>query len=159
MLACCSRLTTKWWQDDCIFKLLRKNKMIIFLWAKFFPKVLSKDFPLSHCSELARIDSHQTLTKENEFTLLVYASYGPCSNLLWNCCSRSFKLIIVVQSLSHVWLYDSMGCSIPGFPVLHHLLELTQTHVHHVGDATQPSCPPSSPFPPALNLSLHQGLT
>ena len=40
--------------------------------------------------------------------------------------SRSFKLIIVVQSLSHVWLYDSMGCNIPGFPLLHHLLELTQ---------------------------------
>ena len=40
----------------------------------------------------------------------------------------------------------------------HQLLELTQTHVHWVGDAIQPSQPPSSPSPPALNLSQHQGL-
>ena len=55
-------------------------------------------------------------------------------------------------------LCDSMDCSMPGFPVLHHLLELTQTHVHLVGDAIQPSCPLSSPSPPAFNLSQHQGL-
>ena len=41
----------------------------------------------------------------------------------------------------------------PGFPVLHHLPELAQTHVHWVGDATQPSHPLSSPSPPALNFS------
>ena len=51
-----------------------------------------------------------------------------------------------------------MDCSIPGFPVHHQLLELTQTHVHRVGDAIQPSHPLSSPSPPALNLSQHQGL-
>ena len=51
-------------------------------------------------------------------------------------------------------LCDSMDCSMPGFPVLHHLLELTQTHVHLVGDAIQPSCPLSSPSPPAFNLSV-----
>ena len=55
-------------------------------------------------------------------------------------------------------LCDSMDCSMPGFPVLHHLLELTQTHVHLVGDAIQPSCPLSSPSPPAFNLSQHQSL-
>ena len=37
------------------------------------------------------------------------------------------------------------GLSMPGFPVLHHLPELAQTHVHRVGDATQPSHPLSSP--------------
>ena len=46
----------------------------------------------------------------------------------------------------------------PGLPVHHHLLELTQTHVHQVGDAIQPSHPLSSPSPPALNLSQHQDL-
>ena len=51
-----------------------------------------------------------------------------------------------------------MDCSTPGFPVLLHLLELAQTHVHRVGDAIQPSHPLSSPSPPALNLSQHQGL-
>ena len=50
-----------------------------------------------------------------------------------------------------------MHCSTPGFPVLHCLLEFAQTHVHWVGDAIQPSYPLSSPSPPALNLSQHQG--
>ena len=50
-------------------------------------------------------------------------------------------------------LCDSMNCSMPGFPVLHYLLEFAQTHVRRVGDAIQPSHPLSSPSPPALNLS------
>ena len=44
----------------------------------------------------------------------------------------------------------------PGFPVLHHLLELTQTHAHRVGDAIQPSHSLSPPSPPALSLLQHQ---
>ena len=55
-------------------------------------------------------------------------------------------------------LCDPMNCSTPGFPVLHHLLELAQTHVHWVSDALQPSHPLSSPFPPALNLSQHRAV-
>ena len=51
-----------------------------------------------------------------------------------------------------------MNYSTPGLPVHHQLLESTQTHVHWVFDAIQPSHPLSSPFPPALNLSQHQGL-
>ena len=55
-------------------------------------------------------------------------------------------------------LCNPMDCSTPGLPVHHHLLELTQTHVHQVGDAIQPSHPLSSPSPPAPNPSQHQGL-
>ena len=55
-------------------------------------------------------------------------------------------------------LCDPMDHSTPGLPVHHQLLEFTQTHVHWVGDAIQPSHPLSSPSPPALNLSQHQGL-
>ena len=55
-------------------------------------------------------------------------------------------------------LCDPMNRSMPGLPVHHQLLESTQTHVHWVGDAIQPSHPLSSPSPPALNLSRHQGL-
>ena len=55
-------------------------------------------------------------------------------------------------------LCDPMDCSMPGLPVLHHLLELAQTHVHWVGDAIQPAHPLSSPSPLAFNLSQHQGL-
>ena len=51
-----------------------------------------------------------------------------------------------------------MNLSMPGLPVHHELLEFTKTHVHWVGDATQPSHPLLSPSPPALNLSHHQGL-
>ena len=50
-------------------------------------------------------------------------------------------------------------CSTPGLPVHHQLPEFTQTHVHQVSDAIQPSHPLSSPSPPALNPSQHQGLT
>ena len=55
-------------------------------------------------------------------------------------------------------LCDPMDCSTPGLPVHHPLPESTQTHFHWVGDATLPSCPLSSPLPPALNLSQRQGL-
>ena len=50
-----------------------------------------------------------------------------------------------------------MDCSTPGFPVHHQLPELAQTHVPQVGNAIQPSHPPSS-FSPAFNLAQHQGL-
>ena len=50
-------------------------------------------------------------------------------------------------------LCDPMNCSTPGFPVHHQLSELTQTHVHWVCDAIQPSHPLSSPSLPAFNLS------
>ena len=63
-----------------------------------------------------------------------------------------------VQLLSRVLtLCDPMNRSTPGLPVHHQLPEPTQTHVHQVGDAIQPSHPLSFPFPPALNLSQHQG--
>ena len=55
-------------------------------------------------------------------------------------------------------LCDPMNRSTPGLPVHHQLPEFTQTHVHRVSDAIQPSDPLSSPSPPALNLSQHQGL-
>ena len=55
-------------------------------------------------------------------------------------------------------LCDPMNRSTPGLPVHHQLLEFTQTHVHQVGDAIQPSHPLSSASPPAPNPSQHQGL-
>ena len=52
-----------------------------------------------------------------------------------------------------------MNRGMPGLPVHHQLPESTQTHVHRVGDAIQPSHPLSSPSPPTLNLSQHQCLS
>ena len=56
-----------------------------------------------------------------------------------------------------LWPHESG--STPGLPVYHQLPEFTQTHVHWVGDAIQPSHPLSSPSPPALNLSQHRGFS
>ena len=53
---------------------------------------------------------------------------------------------------------NPMDWSMPGYPVLHHLLELAQTYIHWVGDAIQLSHPLSSPSLPAFNLSQHQSL-
>ena len=55
-------------------------------------------------------------------------------------------------------LCDPMNRSTPGLPVHHQLPEFTQTYVHRVSDAIQPSHPPSSPSPPAPNPSQHQSL-
>ena len=53
---------------------------------------------------------------------------------------------------------NPMNCSTTGLPVHHQLPESTQTHIHWVSEAIQPSHPLSSPSPPALSLSQHQGL-
>ena len=74
----------------------------------------------------------------------------PAAVCLLCCCCSVTK--------SCLTLYNPMDCSTPGFPVLHHVPEFTQTHVHGIGDAIQPSHPLSSPSPPAFNLSQHQGL-
>ena len=56
-------------------------------------------------------------------------------------------------------LCDTVNRIMSDLPVHHQLLESTQTQVHQVGDAIQPSHPLSSPSPPSLNLSQHQGLS
>ena len=67
-------------------------------------------------------------------------------------------LIFSSVTQSHPTLCDPINCSTPGLSVHHQLPESTQTHVHWVGDAIQPSHPLSSTSPSALNLSQHQGL-
>ena len=67
-----------------------------------------------------------------------------------------YQFSSVVQSCPT--LCDPMNHSTPGLPVHHQFPESTQTHVHRVSDAIQPSHPLSSPSPPALNPSQHQGL-
>ena len=70
--------------------------------------------------------------------------------------SAIFQISSVTQSCLTVC--DPMDCSMPGLPVHHQLLESTQTYVHGVGHAIQPSHPLSSPSPPAFSLSQYQGL-
>ena len=70
--------------------------------------------------------------------------------------STSVQFSSVAQSCPT--LCDPMNHSTPGLPVHHQLPEFTQTHVHRVSDAIQPSHPLLSPSPPAPNPSQHQGL-
>jgi len=83
---------------------------------------------------------------------------GPCWLSILNIavCTCLVQFSSVAQSCPTLW--DPMSCSTPGLPVHHQLLEFTQTHVHRVSDAIQPSHPLSSPSPPAPNPSKHQGL-
>ena len=69
--------------------------------------------------------------------------------------TRSDQIRSVAQSST---LCDPMNRSTPGLPVPHQLPEFTQTHVHRVSDAIQPSHPLSSPSPPAPNPSQHHSL-
>ena len=72
------------------------------------------------------------------------------------CFHQSAQFSSVTQSCPT--LCNPMNCSTPGLPVHHQLPESTQTHVHWVGDAIQPSHPLSSPSPLTLNVEKHQGL-
>ena len=88
----------------------------------------------------------------------------------------SLNVCIINSSIMHIYFFESlsvqfssvtqscptlcdpMNCSMPGLPVHHQLPEFTQTHVHRVSDAIQPSHPLSSPSLPAPNPSQHQSL-
>ena len=77
--------------------------------------------------------------------ILIYTKYNILNTL-------TYYQIRSDHSLSHVRLFETpMNCSTPGLPVHHQLPDFTQTHVHRVSDAIQPSHPLSSPSPPALN--------
>ena len=67
---------------------------------------------------------------------------------------RNYKCCLVTRSCPS--LCNPMDCSTPGFPVLHYLLELAQTHIPWVHDAIQPSRPLSSS--PAFSFSQHYGI-
>ena len=74
------------------------------------------------------------------------------------CTSDMSRVQFRSETQSCPTLCDPMNRSTPGLPVHHQLPEFTQTHVHRVGDATQPSPPLLFPPPPAPNPSQHQGL-
>ena len=97
--------------------------------------------------------------KEIEDVLWMHL-YGPLLQLFvyFICLLRNNVACCCSVAQSCLTLCDPMDCNTPGFPVLLHLLEFAQTHVHWVGDAIQPSCPLLSPSPFAFNLSQHQGL-
>ena len=74
--------------------------------------------------------------------------------------SKLTSTVVVILTLNRVQLFANLwtDCSTPGFPVLHHLPEFAQTHVHWISDAIQPTHPLSPPSPSAFSLSQHQDL-
>ena len=96
--------------------------------------------------------------------------WGPQRHRLWELSGTRDQLywLIIFKptalssvQFSHSVMSNSLwphGLQHTSFPVFQHLLELTQSHVHWVGDVIQPSHPLLSPSPPAFNLSQHQGL-
>ena len=85
--------------------------------------------------------------------VVIMADLLPRVQMLLSITSHQFS------SVAHLCLTlcESMDCSMPGFPVHHQLLEITQTHVHRVSNAIQPPHPLSSPSP-AFSLSQHKDL-
>ena len=73
-----------------------------------------------------------------------------CQSFRYASNEHSVQFSSVIQSCPTLW--DFMDCSTPGLPVHHQLPGFTQTHIHWVGDAKQPSYPLSSPSPPALSF-------
>ena len=97
--------------------------------------------------------SHPYMTIGKTIALTRWTFVGKVMSLLFN---MLFQFSLVAQSCPT--LCDPMNHSTPGLPVHHQLPEFTQTHVHRVGDAIQPSHPLLAPSPPAPNPSQHQGL-
>ena len=99
---------------------------------------------------LSPTEQKKQVRVHKSFPLLMFLKYGPLE------VKTVFVLISSVQLCPTVC--DPINHSTPGLLVHHQLLEFTQTHVHRVGDAIQPSHPLSSPSPPAPNPSQHQSL-
>ena len=113
------------------------------------------------CSSLsADFPSHQE-TKSLPPSTKASRDVVPAPSLLLLPPSLAHSDLATLASFSSVaqacpTLCDPMDCSTPGLPVHHQLQELTQTHVHRVGDNIQPCHPLSSPSLPAFNLQTHQ---
>ena len=103
---------------------------------------------MGHCKSSAKGEIHSSTN------LLQEQEKNQINNLTLHLSSVQFSS----AAQSCPTLCDPMNLSTPGLPVHHQLPEFTQTHVHRVSDAIQPSHPLSSPSPPALNPSQHQSL-
>ena len=104
---------------------------------------------------------YSPVATSGSYSLLRCAGFSlPYLLLLQSTSSRACRLGSPTVLFSHSVMSDSatpMDCSTAGLPVHQQLPEFTQTLVHWVGDAIQPTHPLSSPSPPAVNLSQHQG--
>ena len=146
----------------------RHNFLQQIFWIFSIDKSLSLSLSLSLCLSLA-LSLSLTHTHTNTHRTLMHILPGiwalgrrkEAKHILVCCVIQfsigySFQFSSVAQSCPTVC--HPMNCSMPDLPVHHQLPEFTQTHIHQVGDAIQPSHPLSSPSPPAPNPSQHQSL-
>ena len=158
MLSHVRLFATTWWPGSCPWNSPGKSAGVSchsLLQGIFPTQRLNPGLP--HCRQILYQLSHQG----------IHISFLHNCKCFARCMSYLFKwlpgvyvpgYIVEFSSVSHVWLCDPMNHSTSGLPVHHQLPEFTQTHVHRVSDAIQPSHPLSSPLPPAPNLSQHQSL-
>ena len=104
-------------------------------------------------SAMCRPSSENMLMFEPSYNPLVFVAKNRPQVYHLFFCSNSSSVAQLCPTLC-----DPMDCHTPGLPVHHQLPESIQTHVHSFGDVIEPPHPLSSPSPPALNLSQHQGL-
>ena len=102
------------------------------------------------------------LVRQNFVSKVMSLPFNKLSRLVIAFLPRIYPLSILFSSVQFISVAqscpthcDPMKGSTPGLPVHHQLPEFTQTHIHRVSDAIQPSHPLSSPFPPAPNPSQH----
>ena len=124
------------------------------VWKTVWQKLSTKSFEYSVRVSRLPLSSEVNSLDGQRVSALCWLSW------IIGCANTGLFLAIQFSSVAQSCptLCDPMNCSTPGLPVHHQLPEFTQTHIHRVGDAIQPSYPLSSPSPPALNLSQHQGL-
>ena len=130
----------------------------------FASHITDKGLMFRTCKESLQLDNKKQITQLKTRQRLDISSKKvyKWSIDMWKDAQKMLKTNHSVQFSSVAQscpiLCDPVNCSTPGLPVHHQLPEFTQTHVHRVGDAIQPSNPLSSPSPPAPNPSQHQGL-
>ena len=122
---------------------------INFWWEKFLQQIIYPTI-ISILYDTMKYRYRYNAKVENQETLGITGKFGLG---IWN---EAVQFSSATQSC--LTLCNPMNCSTPGLPVHHHLLEFTQTHVHRVSAAIQPSHPLQSPSPPAPNPSQHQNL-
>ena len=132
-----------------------------FLMLQF--KCMFWDFPASPVVKILHCRGHGFDSQFGNWdsTWLLGGGVGGGS-IFWQNTASVKRYLILFQfssvAQSYLTLCNPMDCSMPGLHVYHQCPELAQTHVHQVSDVIQPSHPLSSPSPPALDLSKHQGL-
>ena len=117
-------------------------------------KVYGHDHTHTHTHKLQRTNVLKSNSYSDLVWLMLYFLAPSKLNLVYSSLSVQFSSVAQLCPT----LCDPMNRSTPGLPVHHQLPEFTQTHVHRVRDAIQPSHPLSSPSPPAPNPSQHQSL-